>query len=325
MTTDQGILQVGVIGLGRAWRRRYRPALQALRDRFAVRLLCDQVHALAAREARSLGCDAVLGPSALLESAAVEAVLLLDAQWFGLWPLEQACRIGKPVFCLDALALAEENLDHVLRQVRESRLPVMTELAPRSAWVTGALRELLAGPLGPARGVVCDFFQPQPAASGSGPADVALVDWCASMIGAEPVSVLAAGTDDGGFASLVLEFPDARRAQLTGWRTAVVWHPPRLQVVAERGWARAELPSRLCWTDAEGRHGDIRRGLPLEHVLLERFARSMRDGQPPQPDLEDVSRAVAWLHAAQRSRAEGQRVAVAEGSAHFSSNAGLGR
>jgi predicted dehydrogenase len=309
---NDGLLQVGVIGLGRQWRQRYKPALCALRDRFAVRLLCDQVHGLAVREARGLGCDAVPGPSELLESDAVEAVLLLDAQWFGLWPLEQACRAGKPVFCLDALTLAEDHLDHVLRQVRESRLPVMTELAPRHAWATEALRELLAGPLGPARGVLCDFFQPQLRGGASGPVSVALVDWCAHVIGAEPVNVLATATEDGGFASLLLEFPDERRAQLTGWRAPAVWHAPQLEVVAERGWARAELPARLWWTDAEGRHGEVRRGPPPEQGLLERFARSVRDGQPPQPSLEDACRAVAWLHAAERSRAEGQRVAFGD-------------
>jgi predicted dehydrogenase len=322
---DDGLLQVGVIGLGRQWRQRYKPALRALRDRFGVRLLCDQVNGLAVREARSLGCDAVLGPSELLESNEVEAVLLLDAQWFGLWPLEQACRAGKPVFCLDALALPEDHLDHVLRQVQECRLPVMTELAPRHAWATEALRELLAGPLGRARGVVCDFFRPQPGVDASGPVDVALADWCAHVLGAEPASVLAAGTDDGGFASLLLEFPDERRAQLTGWRAPVVWHPPRLQVVAERGWARVELPARLWWTDAEGRHSETRRRPPLEQVLLERFARSVHDGQPPHPSLEDACRAVAWLHAAERSRAEGRRVLLDEGSAHFSSKPGCDR
>jgi predicted dehydrogenase len=308
MPNDEGLLQVGVIGLGRQWRQRYRPALRALRDHFAVRLLCDQVYALAAREARALGCNAVLGPTELLESDAVEALLLLDAQWFGLWPLEPACHAGKPVFCLDALALAEPQLDDILRQVREGRLPVMTELAPREAWVTSALRELLTGPLGPARGVACNFFQPHREPEAAWPVDVALVDWCAHVLDAEPVSVLAAGTDDGGFASLLLEFPGERPAQLTGWRAPAMWHPPRLRVVAERGWALAELPGRLRWTDANGRHYESRRGTNPEGVLLERFARTVREGEAPQPSLEDACRAVAWLRAAERSRADGRRV-----------------
>ena len=44
------LLRVGVIGLGRRWRKRYKPALGALRQRFAVRAVCDQVRERAQRE-----------------------------------------------------------------------------------------------------------------------------------------------------------------------------------------------------------------------------------------------------------------------------------
>ena len=36
-------LRVGLIGLGRAWENRHRPALCALADRFEVRAVCEQV------------------------------------------------------------------------------------------------------------------------------------------------------------------------------------------------------------------------------------------------------------------------------------------
>src|SRR5207237_4199630 len=92
-------LRVGVIGLGPRWQRRYKPALLALRRMYEVRVLFDQIPQQATREARRLGCDAVTGITSLLESDDVDAVLLLDSQWFRLWPIEQACRCGKPVFC----------------------------------------------------------------------------------------------------------------------------------------------------------------------------------------------------------------------------------
>src|SRR5438132_5371930 len=101
------LLHVGVIGLGKRWQRRYRPALLALRDRFRVSLLSDAVPQRALQEAKLLGCRAVNGPTALVDNDAVEAVLLLDPPWYRLWPLELACRFAKPLFCAAALELDE--------------------------------------------------------------------------------------------------------------------------------------------------------------------------------------------------------------------------
>jgi predicted dehydrogenase len=299
-------MQLGVIGLGRHWRQRYKPALRALRDRLAVRLVCDQVFQRARHEARQLGCAAALGPTELLHSDAVEAVLLPDAQWFGLWPLELACRLGKPVLCGDGPLPDEPDLERLRQLVQDSGLPVMAGLAPRHAPVTGALLDLLAGRLGPTRAVACDFFQPPGSAL-----PLALLDWCVRVLDAEPVSVLAAGSDAGGLASVHLEFPDGRQARLTGWSGPEAWHAPRLQVHAERGWASVELPGRLRWADAEGRHATTLRGQPqAEAILLDRFGDAVRSGRPPQPCLADACRLLTWLRAAERSRSEGTPVAL---------------
>jgi predicted dehydrogenase len=300
-------MQLGIIGLGRHWQTRYKPALRALRDRFQVRLVCDEVQQRALAEARRLGCAAAVGPTELLHSDAVEAVLLADAQWFGLWPLELACRLGKPVLCGDDLLAEEPDLDRLQRQVRESGLAAMAGLAPRHAPVTARLLDLLAGALGPARGVSCDFFlPPRPAVP------LALLDWCREVLDAEPVSVLAAGTDDGRFTSLLLEFPDDRRAQLTGWRAGAAGHAPRLRVVTERGWAAADLDGRLRWADADGRHSHTPCGGPsAEAVLLDAFLHAVGSGQAPRPSLADACRLRTWLGAAERSRSEGARAAIA--------------
>jgi predicted dehydrogenase len=306
-------MRVGVIGLGRHWRQRYRPALRALRDDFRVSAVCDQVEHLARREARRLGCGAALGPAELLQRDDVEAVLLLDAQWFGLWPLEQACRAGKPVFCCDELLPGEPDPEGLARQVRDSGVPVLVGLPPRHAPVTGALGRLLADRLGPARAVACDFVVPPAPADRPGGLAVppSLLDWCATVLGGEPVNALAGGRDDGAFVSVLLEFPGDRRAQLTGWQTAEAWHAPRLRVLAERGWAAAELPGRLRWADADGRHALAPHGgPPPERVLLERFCHAVGEGQPAGPSLADACRILGWLRAAERSRAEGARVAV---------------
>src|SRR5262249_56295125 len=107
-------LSVGVLGLGPLWRRRYKPALLAQPRRFAVRAVCDPIVYRAALEARQVGAEVFAGPTEMLERAAVEALLLLDTPWYGLWPLELACRFGRPVFCAGGLEQDEAHADDVL-------------------------------------------------------------------------------------------------------------------------------------------------------------------------------------------------------------------
>src|SRR5689334_4926933 len=102
-------LRVGIIGLGRQWRRRYAPALQALPALFELSAVCDQIAQQATAEAARLRRPAAAGPSELIERDDVEAVLLLDLGWQRLWPVERAAAAGKPVFCLPAL---EDDADN---------------------------------------------------------------------------------------------------------------------------------------------------------------------------------------------------------------------
>src|SRR5262245_13755228 len=113
-------LRVGVIGLGRRWRR-YRAALLRFHELFSIEAVCDQVRQRAEREARRLGAAAA-GPAELFERTDIDAVLLLHEQWFGLWPLELACIARKPVYCALALESDEPHADAICRQVRESQL-----------------------------------------------------------------------------------------------------------------------------------------------------------------------------------------------------------
>src|SRR5687767_9177731 len=150
-------LRVGVIGLGRRWQTRYRPALAALRDRFTVTAVTDPCARRAAAVARRLGCTAAPGVLSLLEGE-LDAVLLLGRPWYRLWPLEQACRLGRPTYC--AVSLADDpRADALVQQARVRSLPVMAALPPRLAPATEPLRELL-GRIGPVRSLVCTAERP---------------------------------------------------------------------------------------------------------------------------------------------------------------------
>ena len=149
-------LRIGIIGLGRRWRR-WRPALHELRGRVAVRAACDQRSIRAERAARELGCAAEAGPTDLLDRDDVKAVLLLDPQWFGLWPVGRAARLGKPVLCAVSPACDDAHADDVMRRVREAGLPVMAPAALALSPAATRLREWLAARPGGARLVRCDW------------------------------------------------------------------------------------------------------------------------------------------------------------------------
>jgi predicted dehydrogenase len=296
---NQGPVRVGVIGLGRRWRQRYRPALRSLRDRFLVQAVCDQVPRRALAEARRQGCAAAAGPAALLETD-IEAVLLLETQWFGLWPVERACDLGKPVLCC-ADPEQDEHADAVCRRVRDCRLPVLAELAPRQAPALVHLRHLLETRLGPARLVLCETVD---AAGGREAGTAALLDACAALLEGEPLTVACHGLPDDRFTSLFLEFPGGRAVQLTR-RTAPHARPRvRFHVVAEHGAATATLPRRLTWTDAEGTHSVTGRWQRPAVPLLETFYQVVRAGQTPAPGLDEALRPLRWLRGAGCSRLE---------------------
>jgi predicted dehydrogenase len=290
-------LRVGIIGLGRRWRTRYRPALAALRDRYAVRAVTDPCASRAAAAARELGCTPAPGVLSLLESD-LDAVLLLGRPWYRLWPLEQACRLGRPAYLGTSLADDDERADALVQQARVANLPVMPELLPRLAPVTERLRALVPK-IGPLRSLVCTAERPGPGdAAGARAAGLALLDWCAGFFDRPPTALRGLGEPVAGHAGWLAEFggPVARVATWPGGgrRGAV-----RLRAVGERGTAEAVLPRRLRWRRGAARHAlDLPAGRPLVQVALERFHAALAAGQTPTPGLDDAYQALAWLRAA---------------------------
>jgi predicted dehydrogenase len=306
------MLNVGVLGLGPRWRKRYAPALRVLSDRFRVRVICDAVQERADHEARQLGCSSAAGPTELLESADVQAVLLLDAAWYRLWPLELACRFGKPVLSAIPLDQDDEHVDALLDQVRERGLLVMLDLLPQLTPLAQYLRRLLAEQVGPAQVVLCDWAQRSGAEAGRllGMAGGALLNFCAGLLSAAPSSVTAMAAPAAGLTNVLLEFPEGRAVQLVRRRVRGSGGL-RLQIAAARGQVVAVPPRRIQWTDASGKHGHVLPRLrpPLQE-LLARFHQAVRTGQAAAPDLEEAARSLGWLRALARSQGEGRKVEV---------------
>jgi predicted dehydrogenase len=258
-----------------------------------------------------------------MENDAVEAVLLLDTPWYRLWPLELACRAGKPVFCAAALELDDAHADRLHQQVQDSRLPVLMELAPRLAPATARLRELLDQQLGPPRLLVCDLVLPrhrprQTRASRPafplGDVRLAVVDWCTSLVNARPVSLRAEHSDAPAYAHLHLEYAEGPVVSIRARRTHKERGSLRLAVEAERGSVEAAWPSWVSWTSSAGQHAlTLARAEPLGKLLLDRFYRVVREGEVAEPSLDAAYQVLGWLRAAARSQVEGRRVLL-EGS-----------
>jgi predicted dehydrogenase len=311
-------LRVGVIGLGRRWRLRYRPALQALGKQVEVRALCDPVPKRAHCEAKQWGCAAA-APSELLERGDIEAILLLDPGWYRLWPVEVACRLGKPVFCAGSLAADEERADALLQQVQESRVPVIMEMLPRFASVTDRLCERLQTTLGPPRWVTCTLLEGDDAPKAPnevnpirellGSAGIPLLDWCAKLLDGEPRSVLATKVGRASFGTVFLELDQDRAIAVSRQRSPGSGRSLRLVVGAEQGTAWIDWPRTIGWHGPGGKHTFTPgRQPPLAQIVLEHFVQVREGATPPEPNLAAAYRALRWLRAAVQSQAEGRRI-----------------
>ncbi len=295
MSTNR--LRVGVIGLGRRWQR-YQQALSALRRHLELSVVCDQVRALSERTAHRIGCSYAVGPVDLLERDDVNAVLLLDRQWYGLWPLQQAARLGKPVYCALSL-LRESGVDALQQQVQTSKLPVMMSSSPVLSPALSRLRQLLGQHLGPVRLLRVERSLPRlPRQLGEEPgpkhemqrthemqrlmgssALLGMLQICSALFREEPVSVWTVEAAHSPLVTLTLEFGPDRVAQLNLWIDPSSPTFCRVRVVAEHGRAEILLPRRLSWQDRDGQHRQKWPRQSAALVSLHRFAAALSGGR----------------------------------------------
>jgi predicted dehydrogenase len=333
-------LRVGVVGLGRLWEARHKPALAKMQDRFTVVAVYDQVARRAEIEAAQLCCDPVDGLIALIDRPDVDVVYLLTPQWFGLHPIEVACALGKPVYCALPLAGDDDELDRMDGLVRASGVPFMPEFARRFYPTSIRLRELLATVLGPPRLVIGQgrlfgfdrYGQPGPSTQ-IAPAPLIvdpgsyLLDWCRFVFQSEPRAVQGWGgtilpegeNQDTDFVTYLLEFPGGGAAQVSAgryhrgaWGEASRFLPqPGIQVYAERGVAWLEMPDRIQWTDSDGAHEER---LPLEptvgELLNDHFHRLVRGDQSMAPTWADSIAVARLLGSIRESGEVGRRIST---------------
>ncbi len=332
-------IRLGVVGLGRLWESRHKPALARLKDRFEVTAVYDQVARRAEIEARPLGCRAHDSLSALVAAPEVDAVAWLAPQWFGPHAVELAARAGKPIYCAVPLPEDDAELDRLDEIARSTGSILMPGFAPRHQPATLRLREVLKANPDPIRHLggawdVTPFDPKRPAdpslqaTPGSILTDPgqACIDLARSFLGAEVATVeindgpstFVPGEPDVAQifarfeASASASFSLSHRARLVDDAQAEfpepVWEV-RLNP-AQTFWLT--WPNLVRWTDAAHVEHEERlpAGPPIDEVLLDQFFRLVRGLDHSAPGWGDALAAARAVGAIRRSLRDGGSIAV---------------
>src|SRR5262249_11333229 len=100
---------------------------------------------------------------------------------------------------------------------------------------------------------------------------------------------------------LMVEF-EAGVASLSLWAGPADAGRAWVEVEGEGGSLRAEMPRRLAWRDADGRHQLELPGGLAEVWVIARFVRAVRDAEWVHNSFERAHQALTWLRAARASR-----------------------
>ena len=333
-------LRIGVIGQGRDWQSRYLPTLRSMRDRFQVVGVYNSVSVLADAAAHELDAERFDSFRGIVESPALDAVLVLEDDWYQLMPLLAACDYGKGVFCGAELNLDFGTANHIRDRIQSSGIAFMTEFPRRFAPATLRLKELIATRLGRPRLLFChrrlacenkEVRKVRSLDARSQRELIELVDWCNYIVADAPSWVQAIrhctpqSTQSADYQVLSLGFgsPETDHegilAQISCgayipevWHEAIAYRPPAaIQVCCEKGVAFVDLPSTLVWFDAAGRHQEtLDTELPVGQQMLAQFHRAITALVRKANDLEDTCRALRILDLAKKSTETQCRVAI---------------
>jgi predicted dehydrogenase len=292
--------------------------------------------------AQEFGCERFDGYRGMIQREEIDAVMLLDGDWYGTLPIQAACEYGKAIYCGTEVDFDPQAASQLRDQVEQSGVAFMAEFPRRFAPATLRLKELIATRLGRPRLLFC-HRRLACETGASGPrtsrnlADrsrrelMELVDWCRFIVGHDPRAVQAvyhpslgdSQTPDYQVLSIDFSAGDdpsqATLAQIScgayipgSWHEAITFRPPAgVQVCCEKGLAFVDLPNTLIWFDEAGRHQEsLDSELSVGQQLLTQFHRAVTSLLRKMGDLEDVYRSLHALEKARHSMQHGGRMAL---------------
>jgi predicted dehydrogenase len=279
------------------------------------------------------------GYRALIEREDVDAVMMLESDWYGMLPLLAACDAGKAVYCSAEIDFEPNAAAEVKRRVEGAGIAFMSEFPRRFAPATLRLKELIATRLGHPRLLFChrrlacesgDYSRSARSLNARSSRElIELIDWCRYIVGHDPNWVQAVwhpsihDSITADYQIISIDFSsseDYRKKSLAQiscgayipayWHEAIAFRPPAaVQVCCEKGLAFVDLPNGLVWFDEAGRHQEsLDSELPVGQQLLAQFHRAVTSLVRKVGDLEDTYRALQTLETAQRSMREGIRI-----------------
>jgi hypothetical protein len=236
-------------------------------------------------EAKALGVPYVEGLVEAMNDPNLDAVLLLDQQWFHGWPIEIACRLNKPVFCVPYLAGDLGHVEVVCQKVESAQLPLYFDRPARANPVTRRLHKLVSSRVGPVR---LAFWHSTAEAYSLADA----IDWCLQLFPMPAVQARLAtigDPDDPVVETVLIDFGEGRGAQIS--RVLQQGRLTRAHVVAEHGTVDLQIPYRLAWSH----RGRVYREkclmrATLEQQSLRHFYDALHSDHPEPPRLDDERR-----------------------------------
>lgn len=318
------MLDIGLIGLGTEWERRYRPALLGLRHRMRVRAVYAPVASMAEQLAADWRCDVVYGMLALMERPDVRALMILDTAWYDGVPADFACRVGKPAFLAGKLCEWRPAAAVLSRLAASRDATLMPDFSHRYLPATSRLKELLASRLGRPReivvevGTAADSDVCAPASDGISKSEDRLArafDWCCHLAGTPPAAVHY--RNSGAASEVAISY---RRPAAGGEPTTarLVLRPDlpadtfwNCEVRCEKGIAKPSGAAQIAWESADETRAESLAGERAEvEVMLDHFSRRVVGGLIPVPTLDDLRLAFQLADAAAHSRAAGKPVSI---------------
>lgn len=314
-------LGIAVVGAGPSWTGTYRNIVNQMSGKVSVIAVCDPVFSRAAAVAQEFNAIPYSTLQALLRRSDIKSWLILDTDWYGIYPTELALQHGIHALLGNVFRYAPHQLQKITKDcVTDSNL-VIPELPHRLTPSTIRIRELIATKLGPVKSIHvtmhgrfegCSFGEKPPREVDFQMELAPIVDWCCCLTGlpvfdshwnaneARLTFFLGESkTDEAAHARVV-------RISLTESGTDAPVKVHRL-VECVRGFASSDTDRCVSWqSEGETFHETLGQDRSPFDLMFDQYCRRAAGGLIPAPNMNDL------VHAFEVSRIASEQMSTEE-------------